>query len=576
MKKSLWTVALSLGLATQASHGQTIADGLRYLEQEQYGNARKTLQELYNKNQTAESAYQLGYFYLKTEKPDSAKIFFEKGITIDAKYALNHAGLGTTKYIAKNKAGAQADFDQALTLSKRKNAEVIHRVAEGYFVYGGEKDPTAAIELLDGNPAKKQKGAKDIAPQDAEIALTLGDAYLDRNNIAANDGGKAKDSYDRAVSINPKLAKAYIKQGNIWVRARNYTRAIEDYKKGIAADPSYSPGYRELGFLYIRAGKYNEGIQNYEEYMKRSDGNMDTQYAYGQFLYLAKQYDKSLEVLRKLEGKFDRPNLYRVKGYDEYELKDYPNSLKSLEMFFSKSPADKIIASDYEYLGRSFIATGKDTIKGIEYIHKAIEMDSTKKDLYEKLFDELWNGKAFRLAAKQREMQIGKTNRGTTNDYISIGTAYYQAKDYQKADSAFVQSIAIQENLTNLYWRAKNASRIDSKAQAERDEKLKKDPKAKLDKLNSYARPYLEKYIESAEREVKDIAKDAKLKPRITEAHYLLAGISANYDNDIKKAEERLKKSLEIDPEYEAAKKMLQKVQDLQKKPETKPEEKKR
>lgn len=579
MNKSLWTIALTLGLATQATQAQSIADGTRYLEQEQFGNARKTLQDFYSKNQTAEAAYHLGYFYLKIDKPDSAKIYFEKGITIDGKYPLNYVGLGTTKYIDKNKAGAKADFEQAITLSKRKNADVLHKIGEAY-IYYADKDPNAAIEVLEADPAKKFKGAKALAPQNPEIPITLGDAYLERNDINKNDGGKAKDNYDEAVRINPKFAKAYIKQGYIWVRARNYTRAIEDYKKGIEVDPSYSPGYRQLGDLYIRAGKYKEGIQYYEDYMKRSDGNMDTQYAYGQFLYLAKDYTKSLEVLKKLEGKFDRPNLYRIKAYDEYELKDFNNGLQSLETFFSKSPADKIIAGDYEYLGRFFIATGKDTLKGIENIHKAIELDSTKKDLYEKLFDQFYDARAFKFAVKQKELQLAKTNRGAASDYVNMGLANFYLKDHAKADSAFSKSIRIQENVANTYWKAKNASAIDDKTLDDRDraEKDKKDPKTpKEEKPKSYAKSSWERYIALAE---KDIEKDKKAKDRVAEGYYRLATAAASFDGDLKKAEELAKKSLEIKPDLAAAKDMLERIEKFKKASDKtnqpKPEEKRR
>ncbi|TAE18288.1 MAG: tetratricopeptide repeat protein [Bacteroidetes bacterium] len=563
MKKSFWTVALAFGLASQASQAQTIAEGLRYLEQEQYGNARKALQDFYSKNQTAEGAYQLGYFYLKTEKPDSAKVLFEKGVTIDPKYPLNYVGLGRVKYMGKNVAGAKADFEQALTISKRKNAEVMLRIAEAY-VYDEPKDITEALNLLEGNKTAKQKGAKDLAPQDIDVALTNGDAYLERNDMSKGDGGNAANCYDRALGINPKSAKAYIRKGNIWRRARNYKKALEDYKKGIEVDPGYSPAYRLLGDLYSQAGQYKEGIGYYEEYMKRSDGNIDTQYMYGQFLYVAKEYAKSYEVLKKLEGKLDRPNLLRLQAYNQYELKDYANGLKNLEGFVGKVEADKLISSDYEYLGRLYLVNGKDTLKAIENISKAAEVDTAKRSLYGEMFTTMWNGKAYKYAAVVKETQISKASKPSINDYMGWGQALHLAKDYKKADEVLEKANGMQETAQGVYWKARNMSAME----AEKEKTDAKDKKTDAkDKKYPASKAVFERYLEIADKE--------KDKKRIAEVYYRLASIEGSMNN-LEKTEEFAKKSLEFDPDYKNAKEMMKQIEELKPKtPEKKTPEKK-
>jgi tetratricopeptide (TPR) repeat protein len=543
MKKSFWTVALAFGLA-QASQAQTIADGLRYLDQEQFGNARKTLQEFYTKNQTAEAAYYVGFFYLKTENADSAKIFFEKGIAFDAKYPLNHVGLGTVKYIDKNTTGATADFEQALTLTKRKNAEVMHRIAEAY-IYYEPKNIEAALELLEGNPTKKMKGAKALAPQDAEIRLTTGDAYLERNDMSKQDGGSAANNYREALTIKPKFAKAYIRLGNIWVRSKNYQKAVEDYKKGIEIDPDYSPAYRYLGDLYTKFGPrfYKDGLQYYSEYMKRSDGNLETEFRYAGFLYLVKEYTKSTEILKKLESKLaDRDNFYRLQAYNQYELKDFPTSLKYLEQLLKRLPADKLISSDFEYTGRLYLANGKDTLKAVEQIHKAAAMDTSKRALYGELFKTFWDGKAYKYAGIQKEMQIASTKKGTLNDYIQMGSAFFYGKDYVKADTAIAQANLIQETTLGTHWRARTIDKLSN------------------DVKKGAAQKYWERYLELVDKNTTDDNE----KKRLTDAYYSLAFLEANKNNDVKKTKEYAQKALEVNPDYKPAKDMLKKIEEAE------------
>ncbi len=537
MKKVLWATFIALALACQTTYAQSAADGMRYLDQEQFTNARKAFHEFYGKAQTAESAYYLGYFYLKMDNADSASIFFDKGIATDAKYALNYVGRGTVKYIKKDKTGSKADFDEALTISKRKNAEVMHRIGEAYIAYE-VKDPSTAIDILNGNKIAKQKGAKELAPQDAEICLTLGDAFLERNNMNTivegnNDGGNAANNYTRALQINPKLAKAHMKKGNIWVRAKNYKLALEDYKKGIEANADYAPTYRGLGELYAKVGRYKEAAQYYNDYIKRSDGSTEALYRYAQFLYLINDYPKSLEMLKKVEGKVASANYQRLMAYCQYENKEYAGSAKSMEMFLSKVEKDKIIASDYEYKGRIAIATGGDTLRAAEDMHKAVDMDSTKTLIYSNLYEMFANTKKYKLAAQEMKMLMTK-KKPDVNHYLSLGYAYQQDKDYVQADSTFAQANRLQESSDGLFWRASSSDGID------------KDNKLGLSK------PYWERFIEIAE-------KNDKNKTKLTKGYYMLARTAA-VSGDLSKAEELAKKSLEIDPEYKSAKKMLETI----------------
>ena len=82
---------------TKVLSQQTIQEGLNYIDNEQFQNAKKLFQNLVKQTPTAENYYYLGNTYLLLfdvdsveEYVDTARMNFEMGVTKDAKYALNY------------------------------------------------------------------------------------------------------------------------------------------------------------------------------------------------------------------------------------------------------------------------------------------------------------------------------------------------------------------------------------------------------------------------------------------------------------------------------------------------------
>jgi hypothetical protein len=45
--------------------------------------------------------------------------------------------------------------------------------------------------------------------------------------------------YDRAISLNPRYAKAFNNRGYVWDDKRDYDRAIQDYDRAMGLNPKY-------------------------------------------------------------------------------------------------------------------------------------------------------------------------------------------------------------------------------------------------------------------------------------------------------------------------------------------------
>ncbi|MCS6821106.1 MAG: tetratricopeptide repeat protein [Microscillaceae bacterium] len=540
MKKRSVFLGLCLLFATFVAQAQSVKDGLKLLEMEQYSKAKKVFSDLFNQNATAENAFYRGFYHLEVsqidttdfdnikEQLDSAKIFFEKGLALDANFALNHVGLGALAMINKDKAKAQAYFDKAIALSKSKNAEVLYRIAEALISYK-VTDLNQAITLLEK--------AHKIDKQNTDILLAWGDALIMRNNIAQNDAGNGAKKYDQALIINPKLAKAYIRLGDIYKRARNYNGALEKYNEGIKVDPQFSPIYRQLGNLYFLAKDYKRAIEAYKKYISLSDHNPETMFRYAGFLYLNKDYEESLSELKKLVGVIKNPVIYRLMAYCEQELKQCESGVKNIETFFDKVNPERIISQDYEYLGKLLICSGKDTLKGAENLRKVADMETDvnkalaiRRDLASMFF----RAKKYNLAAQEYAMLISKTDKPASADLFEMGRSYYFDKNFKKADETFAKFSELNpDNPYGYYWRGLSSYRLDTEYK------------------EGLCVPYFEKFIAIVKPEEKE-----KYKKDIVSSYTYLLGFHMKKDNR-EKSLEMCKKILEIDPENKRGRETL-------------------
>lgn len=529
MQKVLFNLAwvFIMVVGTQQLFAQSVNDGLYQLDVEQYGNASKTFKTLVQQNATGENLYYLGNYYMNVDQLDSARTQFEQGITKDPGYALNYIGLGSVLMAKGDNAGAKAQFGKALATKKAaKNAEIWYRIGEANVIHKNN-DPAEAVTVL-------QK-ALAIDKNKTDAYLVLGDAFLRKG-----DGGNAANNYEKALAINPSLAKAHIRLGKIYVRA-NPNLALDKYKEAIAVDAKYAPAYRELAELYFLAKQYDNARQMYEKYITMVDNSPETQFRYAGFLLLTKDYAKAQEILTKIQNNPEiqkNPVLFRLLGYSGYETKNYPVGMENISKFFTMVKPENIIASDYEYQGKLQMSTGQDTLKALETIEKAVQMDTARVEAYKDIAEELYENKRYTWAAQLSEKYINKAgDKAGVRDYFNMGMANYLAKDFAKADTVFGTFISkFPDQHVGYLWKANSLARLDAEI---------KEGKAK---------PYYEKFITmvEADPEVKE-----KNKRDLVNAYNFLGYYNLKLERSADKAHAFANRALELDPNNGVAKQIL-------------------
>jgi tetratricopeptide (TPR) repeat protein len=376
MKNLKFTLFLFTGLlASNFSKAQTIDDGKRFLYYEKFISAKNVFQQLLTANPAnEEAAYWLGQTLI-TPKEDKdiegAKAVYQKGLAANANSALLNAGMGHIELLEAKTQQARSHFESAISLSGGKNMMVLDAIgfanADFDSKYG---DGAYAIEKL--QQATNIKGFKD-----ARIMTDLGDAFR-----KIQDGGSAQRSYEAALAIDPKYARAKFRLGRIYQSQGRSQEAIylQYYADAIAMDPNYAPVYFNL-YQYFYETDVVKSAAYLDKYIaaKGSDEpnacflNAQMKFAQGLF---AEAYTSSENCIGASTNPY--PNLYGLKAYSAYKLADSVNAKVAFDMYFQKQNPAKIGSRDYyTYADVLLKFPGNEALAG-SFVEKAVELDSTE------------------------------------------------------------------------------------------------------------------------------------------------------------------------------------------------------
>lgn len=534
--------SLALVASTFVANAQDLEPAKKAIDAEQFEKAKSMLKSVVNaKPDNGKATFLLGTIYLKQNVIDSAKIYFQKGLSASEGAKFNNIGLAQLDLDADNKIAAQAKFDLVTKDLKKKDLEEYIYIARAY-MNADKPDYKAALVVL--------TKAKTANPTDAQVQLALGDAfYGDKNQ------NEAYVAYRNAYQADPSLIRAKMQLGVLLKGAKAYTEAIKAYNEVIGINPNYGPVYRELAETHYLWGnnepkKYDENIQKalgfYEKYMSLTDYSLSSRMRHADFLIVAKDY-KALEVEANKMKELDNvnPRILRYLGYSAYENGNNDAALKALEDF-TKNPTNKIIARDYLYLGLSKIKKGtSEDLKVIDSlaldaalldIKKSVEMEPLMANELNEIGKKFYDQRAYSAAAAIFEIAVSIPNeKNFLIDNFYLGNSHYynnlrkevvivDKTALQKADVAFGNVITASPTTQDAHiFRARTNKLLEN------DEMMAK-----------YYADYIDVVTVKGPEEV------TKNKAKFIESYNNMAAHFANSDKV--KAKELLNKTLALDP----------------------------
>lgn len=560
-KLKIFSVAfLAMGTLVQA---QDLEAAKKAIDAEQYAKAKTILKNLIaSKPDEGKNFFVLGNLYLTEKFEDSAVATYQRGLTAKSNAHFNSIGLGQVDLENGKNGAAEGNFAKGIADIKKRDYEELMYVGRAY-LNPVKPDYKKAIDYLNR--------AKTAAPNNAQVLLSLGDAYYgDRNT------NEAYSAYRNAFDADNSVLRAKLQLGVITKYSKAFNEAKAEFEKILATNPNYGPAYRELAETYYLWGlndkakyaEYNKtAMSYYEKYMSLTDYSLASRMRHADFLILTKDY-KALEAEANAMQKLDKvnPRILRYLGYSAYENGNYDAAIKALTDFTTKSGV-KIIGRDHLYLGlaksskaltQTTDAEGKPAAtvdqalftQGVADIRKGVEIDPTMANELNDFGKKFFDLKAYNEAAAIYEIAVtNPQSRNYLYDNFYLGYALYFGNAQlgasidpaivQKASTAFGNVITSSPTTQDAYiYKARVNSLLEN------------DPAAQQEMAKNYEE-YIRVVTEKGEAEVSKPANKSKF----VEAYTNIG--SYHYETDKAKAKEYFQKALAIDPANERASELL-------------------
>ena len=488
---------------------QSIDDGKKFLNYERYTSAQNVFSKLVAANPNdIEAVYWLGQAYIEnSDNPDTAaaKALYQKALQANPNTPLLMVGMGEISLMEGQKEDARNKFEAAMSIPKKKDLPEIQEAVGRANVDTKSGDPVYAIGILNQAADKDKKNP--------EIQILLGDAY--RKMI---DGANATTSYNNALAIDPKSARANFMIGRIY-ETQGYGQEpiyMKYYNAAMASDPSFAPVYYWL-YNYYYERDVNKSRDYLNKYIAVADPDSKNCYAEASLLYVSKLYQQAISKSDECittGGTKVYPNVYGLKAYSYDKLGDSINAKKYFDEFFAKVNPDKIGPNDYATYGKvllkipatdSMDKVHNDSLASI-YIDKAVALDTVpanKLDYVKSTAESLIASKKYADAGKWYTKILKLKPEYGKIDLYYAGYNDYRGGDYPAADSIFgLYTQKYPEDIFGWYMKAHSQEGIDSTG------------------INGLAKPSYEKVITIADTSAD---KDKVKANEITAYRYMVA-----------------------------------------------------
>jgi tetratricopeptide (TPR) repeat protein len=513
MNKSILSIILlAVSLATSNAVAQSKL-GLQMIHDERWLSAEKE----FAKSTADEDVFYKGFVQMKQENIEAAKTSFNSIAT----KPYGKIGLGMLELNAKNKEGATKLFEAAANETKNKNPEIFVAISRAIANSTADEKDDAIMW------AKK---ASDMAKTNAEYRIVWGDACL-----STQDGGSANTQYEYAQQYAPNTALPFAKIGRVYYRMKVYKEALPNLKKALELDPNNALALYYLAQIYDKYKVYDTAEMYQQKLIQIGDKNLDDMVVLANIYFKAKNYEKAIEQISEIiKGDNKYNHLNRLIGYSYYETGKHQEAITFLEKFLETQPKEKIVASDYEYLGKAYIAQG-DKEKGVVTMRKAVEMNPADKDAAKSIAEAF---KKAKMPAEELEFykKVAELPEPTATDFLNVGLAMYKNKLFEESDATFTKVIELSPNTADAYYMKGKCKMYTST----------------LDQTMAPAKEDFAMYLE------KVVGNEEKNKKKVVEAKIYMAKVAIVNEKDIAKAKVLLDEVIILDPENKDAMELME------------------
>ena len=444
---------------------QSVEQGRKFLYYERFKSAKETFQKILSTDAgNEEAAYWLGLAMIMPDDRTSkdladAKALYQTKLSANPNSPLLMAGIGHIELIEGKTQDARNHFEAAISLSQGKNIQVLNAVGFA----NGNPDSKNGDALYAIDKLKQATQVKKF--NDPDVLVNLGDAYR-----KAGDGGNAILSYQAALTMDPKYARANYRMGRVYQSQGIGQEPIfmKYYEDAIAQDQAYAPVYNNL-FNYYYQTNVPKAAEYFEKWLANSDDDpkacyyrASLKYAQGLFQEAIGKADECIAA----EGANPYPNLYGIKALSYNRLNDSLKAKESYEEYFRRQVPEKIGAGDLSQYALLLLKFPGNEAKAGELVDQAVALDTLEnnKVSYLKAMATAYDAqKKFKEGADwyNKILAVKKNIRKT--DIYYAGYGYFRGGAYDSSIKVFnLYTEKFPEDIFGFYMIGKANAAIDT------------------------------------------------------------------------------------------------------------------
>jgi tetratricopeptide (TPR) repeat protein len=216
--------------------------GLLFLNQRKVREAQKVFQDMLKENsQSIEAKWGLAETLRRQNKLGESQKLLESIIQTAPEFPPAYISLGYIKY-------TRLDFKSTVELAQKvigqgREAVDLTNYTRAYLLVGGAKGMLASTggifaKIGEGTQILPNlRKAEQLQPDAPAVLFGLGSFYFLAPGIAGGNIDKAKEYLERAVSLDPFFADAYVRLAQVY-RAKGDSQKFEEYlKKALEIEP---------------------------------------------------------------------------------------------------------------------------------------------------------------------------------------------------------------------------------------------------------------------------------------------------------------------------------------------------
>jgi len=464
MKKLKFTlILLSSLMVVRLVNAQSIDDGKKFLYYEKFISAKNAFQGLLNANPANEEAvYWLGQTLIAPDEDKDiagARAIYAKGLAANPNSALLNAGMGHVELLEGKTQEARNHFETAISLSKGKSIDVLDAVGFANGDFDSKLgDGTYAVEKL--QQAINIKGFKD-----ARVMTDLGDAYR-----KAGDGGSAQRTYEAALGIDSRYARAKYRIGRIYQSQGETQRDIflRYYDEAIALDPSYTTVYWKL-YQYFYETDVTKSAQYLDKYLaaKGSD-EVNACFLHAQMKYAQGLFAETITSANACiaASPSPYPNLYGLVALASIRLNDSVSAKNAYEQYFAKQKPEKIGPGDILAAGTNLLKFPGSEAQAATLLQMAVDKDSTevgKVTLLKQVAGTFEKRGQYAEAGAWYKKILDVKKMPSKTDIYNAGYSYYRIGKFAPASEIFdIYTQKYPDDIFGYYMMGKSYWGIDT------------------------------------------------------------------------------------------------------------------